>query len=112
APAARVDDGGSGPALGERIAGKAGPAAHGEAAAMDRQLAGEIDGAVAALPPEQREVFLMREVMEMSFAEIGVAVGCSEGTAKSRMRYALEKLRVALVQFHEAGLVSKQEGGV
>jgi len=57
-----------------------------------------IDDAVAALPPDQREVFLMREVMEMPFAEIAAAVGASEPTVKSRMRYALEKLRVALVE--------------
>jgi RNA polymerase sigma-70 factor (ECF subfamily) len=40
----------------------------------------------------------MREVMEMPFAEIAAAVGVSEPTVKSRMRYALEKLRVALVE--------------
>ena len=54
--------------------------------------------AVAALPDDQREVFLMREVMEMPFAEIAAAVGASEPTVKSRMRYALEKLRAALAE--------------
>ena len=53
---------------------------------------------MAGLPAEQREVFLMREVMEMPFAEIATAVGASEPTVKSRMRYALEKLRAALVE--------------
>jgi len=43
----------------------------------------------------------MRETMEMSFAEIAVAVGASEPTVKSRMRYALEKLRVGLAELAE-----------
>ena len=56
--------------------------------ASDRETKRKIDEAVAALPPDQREVFLMREVMEMPFAEIAAAVGASEPTVKSRMRYA------------------------
>ena len=66
--------------------------------ASDRETKRRIDEAVAALPHDQREVFLMREVMEMPFAEIAAAVGASEPTVKSRMRYALEKLRAALVE--------------
>jgi len=66
--------------------------------ASDRETKRRIDEAVAGLPAEQREVFLMREVMEMPFAEIATAVGASEPTVKSRMRYALEKLRAALVE--------------
>jgi RNA polymerase sigma-70 factor (ECF subfamily) len=64
----------------------------------DHETKRRIDEAVAALPADQREVFLMREVMEMPFAEIAAAVGASEPTVKSRMRYALEKLRAALVE--------------
>jgi RNA polymerase sigma-70 factor (ECF subfamily) len=56
---------------------------------------------VAELPLEQREVFLMREVMDMSFAEIAAATKASEPTVKSRMRYALERLRAALGEFSE-----------
>ncbi len=81
--------------LHDRIASVA-PAA--DSVVADRQTKARIDDAIAALPAEQREVFLMREVMEMPFAEIATAVGASEPTVKSRMRYALEKLRVALVE--------------
>ncbi len=49
--------------------------------------------AVANLPPEQREVFLLRQVSGLSFREIADTVGIPENTVKSRMRYALEKLR-------------------
>ena len=44
----------------------------------------------------------MREVMEMPFAEIAAVVGASEPTVKSRMRYALEKLREALTDLGDA----------
>jgi RNA polymerase sigma-70 factor (ECF subfamily) len=78
-----------------------GPAVGGERALLDREIAAHIDAAVGALPLEQREVFLMREVMEMPFAEIALAVGAGEPTVKSRMRYALERLRVALDGWQE-----------
>ncbi len=59
----------------------------------------EIARAVSELPDEQREVFLLREVSGLSFREIADVVGCPENTAKSRMRYALERLREALGEF-------------
>ena len=69
--------------------------------AIGKEIAARVDAAVAALPLEQREVFLMREVMDMPFAEIAAAVGASLPTVKSRMRYALERLRVALEEFRD-----------
>lgn len=56
--------------------------------------------AVHQLPPDQREVFLMRQLGGLSFREIGDAVGAPENTVKSRMRYALEKLRQDLGDLH------------
>jgi RNA polymerase sigma-70 factor, ECF subfamily len=79
-----------------RIDKIAGTATNGERAAMNREIADRVDRALAELPVEQREVFLMREVMDMSFAEIAQATKASEPTVKSRMRYALERLRGAL----------------
>jgi RNA polymerase sigma-70 factor, ECF subfamily len=67
-----------------------------EGHASDGQVRVRVEAAVAALPPDQREVFLLREVMDMPFAEIAVVVGAPEPTVKSRMRYALERLREAL----------------
>ncbi len=52
--------------------------------------------AIEALPDEQREVFLMRQFGGLSFKDIGEAVGAPENTVKSRMRYALEKMRTEL----------------
>jgi RNA polymerase sigma-70 factor (ECF subfamily) len=57
--------------------------------------------AVDALPDEQREVFLLREVANLPFREIAEVTGTAENTVKSRMRYALERLRTALSEFEE-----------
>lgn len=42
--------------------------------------------------PDQKEVFLLREVEGLSFQEVARIVGCTESTAKSRMRYAMNHL--------------------
>jgi RNA polymerase sigma-70 factor (ECF subfamily) len=57
--------------------------------------------AVDALPDDQREVFLLREVANLPFKEISEVTGTPENTVKSRMRYALERLRMALSEFEE-----------
>jgi RNA polymerase sigma-70 factor (ECF subfamily) len=74
----------------------------GERRALDRELGVRLERAVAALPDLQREVFVMRELLDLPFAEIALAVGASEPTVKSRMRYALERLRIELGALHDA----------
>jgi RNA polymerase sigma-70 factor (ECF subfamily) len=74
----------------------------GERRALDRELGQRLDRAIAQLPEPQREVFVMRELLELPFAEIALAVGASEPTVKSRMRYALERLRSELCALHES----------
>ncbi|OAI52849.1 hypothetical protein AYO46_04165 [Betaproteobacteria bacterium SCGC AG-212-J23] len=49
-----------------------------------------------SLPPVQREAFLLHEESGMSVAEIAAATGTNEEAAKSRLRYALMKLRSAV----------------
>jgi RNA polymerase sigma-70 factor (ECF subfamily) len=65
------------------------------------RLRNRITQAVENLPEEQREVFLMRQVQQMPFADIAIVVGVSENTVKSRMRYALERLQEALAEFED-----------
>ena len=52
--------------------------------------------AFEALPPAQREAFLLHEEAGMSVAEIARATGAGEEAAKSRLRYALSKLKEAV----------------
>jgi len=56
----------------------------------------KLEAALSALPPEQREVFLLREHVGLRFAEIAKVTGTPENTVKSRMRYALAALRAEL----------------
>lgn len=68
---------------------------------IDKQAGERIEAAMGNLVEEQREVFIMRELLDMPFAEIAEVVGCSENTVKSRMRYALEKLRRSLEEYRD-----------
>lgn len=68
---------------------------------ISRELAQRIRQAVEALPDEQREIFILREIADLQFNEIAQIVGCPENTVKSRMRYALEKLREALGEYRD-----------
>ena len=54
--------------------------------------------ALEALPPAQREAFLLHEEAGMSVAEIARATGTGEEAAKSRLRYALSKLKEAMLE--------------
>ena len=69
--------------------------------AIQRELAIRMKQAIESLPDEQREIFLLREVSDLQFNEIAQVVGVSENTVKSRMRYALEKLREALEEYRD-----------
>ncbi len=51
---------------------------------------------IAALPQEQRETFLLKEDAGLSVAEIATATNSGAETVKSRLRYAMAKLRSGL----------------
>jgi RNA polymerase sigma-70 factor, ECF subfamily len=51
---------------------------------------------VNQLPDEQREVFLLREEGGFNISEIAEITGVNAETAKSRLRYAVNKLRAGL----------------
>jgi RNA polymerase sigma-70 factor (ECF subfamily) len=93
----RDDDG---PTLGERTADLA-PGASAERSAIGGELRATIARAVEGLPPDQREVFLLREVGRIPFKDIATMVGVPENTVKSRMRYALLRLQEALSEYED-----------
>ena len=68
---------------------------------VNKQLHETMQRAIAGLSEEQREVFLMREFLDMPFKQIADVVGVPENTVKSRMRYALEKLRLELDEYKD-----------
>jgi RNA polymerase sigma factor (sigma-70 family) len=53
--------------------------------------------AIHGLPEEQREVLTLKIDGELTFAQIAKVLGVSIGTAASRYRYALKKLKISLV---------------
>jgi RNA polymerase sigma-70 factor (ECF subfamily) len=73
------------------------PDCEGPAVMVERkQLAQQIMDALATLPDPQREAFLLAEEGGLSIEEIANATGVGRETAKSRLRYALDRLRRAL----------------
>jgi RNA polymerase sigma-70 factor (ECF subfamily) len=48
------------------------------------------------LPDDQREAFMLREEAGLTVAEIAEVTGVNAETAKSRLRYAVKKLRAGL----------------
>jgi RNA polymerase sigma-70 factor, ECF subfamily len=83
-----------GPPMVESVPGREIDPARGAESARMRPL---LQQALLALPAEQREVFILREQAGLPFREIAEMVGVNENTVKSRMRYALEGLRKALL---------------
>lgn len=65
------------------------------AAVASEQLASVLR-ALAALPEEQRQAFLLQQEADLSVEDIAAVCGCSFETAKSRLRYARSKLRELL----------------
>jgi RNA polymerase sigma-70 factor, ECF subfamily len=72
-----------------------------ERSAVSAEVQASILSAVEALPDDQREVFLLREIADLPFKDIAEITGVSENTVKSRMRYALDRLKQALCEFEE-----------
>jgi RNA polymerase sigma-70 factor (ECF subfamily) len=78
------------------------PRARGPESLVAGSAAGErLLAALAALPDAQREAFLMHEEGELTLEEIAAVTGVGAETAKSRVRYALAKLRTALADQRE-----------
>jgi RNA polymerase sigma-70 factor (ECF subfamily) len=67
-----------------------------ERALSDFEQRRQLQRALEALPDEQREVLRLRLEHELSLEEIAEITGVGRETAKSRLRYAMDKLRATL----------------
>jgi RNA polymerase sigma-70 factor (ECF subfamily) len=63
------------------------------ALAIAGERRGELLAALAALRPRDREVLSLRYLLDMSEHEMALALGCRDGTVKSRLSRALGRLR-------------------
>jgi RNA polymerase sigma-70 factor, ECF subfamily len=75
----------------------AGPEQH----ALDCDDGQRLEQALARLPPAQRGAFLLHVEAGLSVEEIGAATGVGAETAKSRLRYAVAKLKSLLAGAEE-----------
>lgn len=69
-----------------------GPEAH----AMRQETEGGLVVAMNQLSPKLREAIVLRFYGDCTYKEMGDIMGCSLNTARSRLRLAIEKLRVQL----------------
>lgn len=69
-------------------------------AGPERQLddARRVHSAMAALPEEQRQLILMKQLGELTYREIAELLGVAEGTIKSRLHTAMVALRQRLAE--------------
>lgn len=74
----------------------AGPEAEPERVLEAMQTGARLAAALAALPLAQREAFLLHQEGGLTAIEVARATGTHEEAAKSRLRYAVRKLKEAI----------------
>jgi RNA polymerase sigma factor (sigma-70 family) len=77
------------------------PDAGPEADYLRKRLLEALQSAIAALPAEQREVFIANELEGRTFNELAAETGISINTLLSRKRYAVSSLRRRLHTIHK-----------
>jgi RNA polymerase sigma-70 factor (ECF subfamily) len=80
------------------------PAARGDEPdkrAEQRDLAAKLRSALAKIPPLQRDALLLQQESGLSLLEIATLTGVGVETVKSRLRYAVAKLRDELGALRE-----------
>ena len=82
-----------------------------EDALMGSEALGRARAAIAALAHEEKEVFLLRTSAGLSFEGVAEALSIPVGTAKTRMRRALHRLRRELSSFLPPVSDTDLEGG-
>lgn len=67
-------------------------------AAEAAELRESLQQALDSLTPEHRQIFLLRQMRQLSYDEIGRLLGLESGTVKSRLNRAKKQLRQILLQ--------------
>ncbi len=84
-------------------------------AAEDAELRDILQQALQALSDDHRQIFLLRQMRQLSYDEIGKLLGLEVGTVKSRLSRAKKQLRQILLQqgnlFPSSSVLPKGEEG-
>ena len=78
------------------VEGRAGPFDEPHRIVEARDTLATLESALAGLPVAQREAFLLHHEADVTVAQIAEATGTNEEAAKSRLRYAMNKLKEAI----------------
>ena len=74
-----------------------------EREAERNDLRTRLSEAIAALPDDQREIVVLREYQDLPYDQIASILEISEGTVKSRLNRAREKLKKYLTDVEQIG---------
>ncbi len=84
-------------------------------AAEDAELRDILQQALQSLSDDHRQIFLLRQMRQLSYDEIGELLGLESGTVKSRLSRAKKQLRQILLQqgnlFPSTSVLPKGEEG-
>lgn len=69
---------------------------------QEQQIRHALIQGIKTLPEEQKEVFLLHENSGLTLQEIALVTNSSFESTKSRLRYAVKKLRLHMAQYHSA----------
>jgi RNA polymerase sigma factor (sigma-70 family) len=58
----------------------------------------DLEAALSRLAPRQRAAVVLRYLADLTVPEVAKAMGCADGTVKSTLHSALERLRVEFSQ--------------
>jgi len=82
-----------------------------ERAAEQAELRAALEGALAELPPDWREVVVLSDVHGLDYAEIAQATGVALGTVKSRLSRARARLREVILASSELAEAAQRLNG-
>ncbi len=83
----------AGPSLDDEEQNPADTAPTPQEAAERNELRSQIEAGLRALPPEYRQVLILREMHQLSYGEIAEALSLDVGTVKSRINRGRKRLR-------------------
>ncbi|MDR2120409.1 MAG: RNA polymerase sigma-70 factor [Tannerella sp.] len=75
---------------------------------LDRELYEQIEKAIAALPPQCREVFVSHMMYELSYEEVAEKLNISINTVRTQITRAMKKMRAALAAYDPRRLSNKK----